>query len=308
MNNKYINDILKLKQEKNAVILCHYYQTGDIQDIADFLGDSLALAQAAKNTNADIILFAGVKFMADTAKILNPDKKVLLPDINAGCSLADSCPENKFKEFLKLYPNHTVISYINTSTEIKALSDVLCTSSNAVKIVESFNKEEKLIFAPDKNLGNYINSLTGRNMVLWNGACHVHERFSIDKILKLKIEYPNSKFIAHPECTKPILILADYIGSTTALLDFTKKDKSNSYIVATESGIIHQMKLANPMKDFIPAPPSDNSCACNDCSFMKLITLEKIFNSLKNEEPEIKIQEELRLRALKPLIRMLELS
>lgn len=308
MNNKYINDILKLKQEKNAVILCHYYQTGDIQDIADFLGDSLALAQAAKNTNADIILFAGVKFMADTAKILNPDKKVLLPDINAGCSLADSCPEDKFKEFLKQYPNHTVISYINTSTEIKALSDVLCTSSNAVKIVESFNKEEKLIFAPDKNLGNYINSLTGRNMVLWNGACHVHERFSIDKILKLKIEYPNSKFIAHPECTKPILILADYIGSTTALLDFTKKDKSNSYIVATESGIIHQMKLANPMKDFIPAPPSDNSCACNDCSFMKLITLEKIFNSLKNEEPEIKIQEELRLRALKPLIRMLELS
>lgn len=308
MNNKYINDIIKLKHEKNAVILCHYYQTGDIQDIADFLGDSLALAQAAKKTNADIILFAGVKFMADTAKILNPDKKVLLPDLNAGCSLADSCPEDKFKEFLKLYPNHKVISYINTSTEIKALSDVLCTSSNAVKIVESFSKDEKLIFAPDKNLGNYINSITGRNMVLWNGACHVHERFSLEKIIQLKINYPESKFIAHPECTKPILILADFIGSTSALLDFTNTDKSNSYIVATESGIIHQMKLSNPGKNFIPAPPSDNSCACNDCSFMKLITLEKIYYSLKNEEPEILISEDIRLKALKPLIRMLELS
>lgn len=308
MNNNYINDIKKLKQEKNAVILCHYYQTGDIQDIADFLGDSLALAQAAKKTNADIILFAGVKFMADTAKILNPDKKVLLPDLNAGCSLADSCPEEKFKEFLKLYPNHKVISYINTSTEIKALSDVLCTSSNAVKIVESFNKDEKLIFAPDKNLGNYINSITGRKMVLWNGACHVHERFSLEKIIQLKAKYPESKFIAHPECTKPILILADFIGSTSALLDFTNTDKSNWYIVATESGIIHQMKLINAGKSFIPAPPSDNSCACNDCSFMKLITLEKIYYSLKNEEPEILISEDIRLRALKPLIRMLELS
>lgn len=308
MNNNYINDIKKLKQEKNAVILCHYYQTGDIQDIADFLGDSLALAQAAKKTNADIILFAGVKFMADTAKILNPDKKVLLPDLNAGCSLADSCPEDKFKEFLKLHPNHKVISYINTSTEIKALSDVLCTSSNAVKIVESFNKDEKLIFAPDKNLGNYINSITGRKMVLWNGACHVHERFSLEKIIQLKAKYPESKFIAHPECTKPILILADFIGSTSALLDFTNTDKSNSYIVATESGIIHQMKLINAGKSFIPAPPSDNSCACNDCSFMKLITLEKIYYSLKNEEPEILIAENIRLRALKPLIRMLELS
>jgi quinolinate synthase len=304
----FIEEINTLRKEKNAVILAHYYQKGEIQDIADFVGDSLALAQKAISTKADIILFSGVHFMAETAKILNPDKKVLLPDLKAGCSLAESCKHEEFKKFINKYPNHTVISYVNTTIEIKALTDIICTSSNALQIVESLPKEEKIIFAPDRNLGNYIKSKTDRDIVIWDGACHVHEAFSLERILELKERNKDAKIIAHPECEKPILIIADHVGSTSSLLKFTKTDKSKIYNVATESGILHQMKKENPEKEFIPAPPKDSSCACSDCNFMKLNNLEKIYIALKFEEPELKLDYDLMLKARRPIERMLEIS
>jgi quinolinate synthase len=300
-------EIEKLKKEKNAVILAHYYQESDIQDIADYIGDSLGLAQAAEKTTADLIVFAGVHFMAETAKILNPDKKVVLPDLKAGCSLADSAPGYLFKEFREKYPDHIVISYINCSAEVKALSDIICTSSNAEKIIESVPADQKIIFAPDRNLGAYLVKKTGRDMVLWNGACMVHEIFSLEKITKLKIRHPKAKMIAHPECEEAILRVADYIGSTTALLNYTKKDPSTEYIVATETGILHQMQLASPGKTFIPAPP-DNNCACNDCPHMKLNTLEKLYLCMKYEQPELLMDEALMVAAKKPIQRMLEIS
>ncbi len=300
-------EIEKLKKEKNAVILAHYYQEPDIQDVADYIGDSLGLAQQAASTKADIIVFAGVHFMAETAKILNPGKKVFLPDLKAGCSLSDSAPPALFKAFKDKHPDHLVITYINCSAGMKALSDIICTSSNAQKIVESLPKDQPIIFAPDKNLGAYINKQTGRNMLLWNGACMVHEIFSLQKITKLKIRHPNAKVIAHPECEEPVLAVADYIGSTTALLKFSQVDTSQEFIVATEAGILHQMQKASPQKTFIPAPP-DNSCACNDCPYMKLNTLEKLYLCLKYETPEILMDEELRLAAKKPIERMLEIS
>lgn len=300
-------EIEKLKKEKNAVILAHYYQEPDIQDIADYIGDSLGLAQNAEKTDADIIVFAGVHFMAETAKILNPDKKVLLPDLNAGCSLSDSCPPSLFKQFKDKHPDHIVISYINCSAGIKALSDIICTSSNAKQIVESLPKDQKIIFAPDKNLGAYINKTSGREMVLWNGACMVHEIFSLEKITRLKERHPNAKMIAHPECEEAVLKIADFIGSTTQLLKYTEDSGFNEFIVATEAGILHQMQIASPDKTFIPAPP-DNACACNDCPHMKLNTLEKLYLCLKYEQPEILMDEELRLAAKKPIDKMLELS
>jgi quinolinate synthase len=304
----YVSEIKSLKEKKNAIILAHYYQTGDIQDIADFVGDSLALSQKAASTSADIILFAGVKFMAETAKILSPDKKVLLPDMNAGCSLADSCNAADFNKFIENNPGRTVITYVNTNIEIKALSDIICTSSNALRIIESLTEGEKIIFAPDRNLGNYLMNKTGRDMVIWNGACHVHEEFSLEAIIRLKKDYPGAKVIAHPECKQPVLMVADYIGSTAAMLLFTKKDESDTFIVATESGIIHQMKKENPDKRFIPVPPKDSTCGCSECNFMKLVTMEKIYNCLLKEEPEILINEELIMRAQKPVKRMMELS
>lgn len=301
------SEIEKLKKEKNAVLLAHYYQEPDIQDVADYIGDSLGLAQQAEKTKADMIVFAGVHFMAETAKILNPNKKVLLPDLNAGCSLSDSCPPVLFKKFKEQHPDHKVVSYINCSAGIKALSDVICTSSNAKYVVESFPKEQPLIFAPDRNLGAYISKTTGRDMVLWNGACMVHEIFSLEKITKLKVRHPEAKLIAHPECEEPVLRLADYIGSTTGLLKYTQTDDTQSYIVATETGILHQMMKASPHKTFIPAPPN-NSCACNDCPHMKLNTLEKLYLCMKYEQPEILMEESLRQAALKPIKRMLEIS
>lgn len=304
----HIAEIKRLKAEKNAIILAHYYQTGDIQDIADFVGDSLALSQKAAANSADIILFAGVKFMAETAKILSPEKKVLLPDINAGCSLADSCKPDDFREFLDEHPGRTVITYVNTTAEIKALSDIICTSSNAVQIIESFPPGEKLIFAPDRNLGNYILNKTGRDIIIWNGTCHVHEEFSLEAILRLRKEHPGAKLIVHPECELPVRMVADFIGSTAALLNFTKKDNSKSYIVGTEPGIIHQMKKANPGKEYIPAPPKDSTCGCSECGFMKLITLEKIYRCLLNEEPEIQVNEDVLEKARKPIRRMMEIS
>ncbi len=300
-------EISYLKKEKNAVILAHYYQDSDIQDIADFIGDSLGLAQQAQKSTADIILFAGVHFMAETAKILNPKKKVLIPDLNAGCSLADSCPPKLFSEFKNNHPNHIVITYINCTAEIKALSDIICTSSNAVQIVESLPKDQKIIFAPDKNLGAYINKKIGRKMVLWNGACMVHEIFSLEKITKIKSQHPTAELIAHPECEENILEVANFIGSTTALLNYTKKSNSNEFIVATETGILHQMQKLNPKKTFIPAPPNNN-CACNDCPHMKLNTLEKIYIALKYEQPELLMDENLLNQAKKPILTMLELS
>jgi len=300
-------EIERLKKEKNAILLAHYYQEPDIQDVADYIGDSLGLAQQAEKTNADMIVFAGVHFMAETAKILNPSKKVVIPDLKAGCSLSDSCPPPLFKKFKEQHPDHKVVSYINCSAGIKALSDVICTSSNAKIIVESFPKEQKLIFAPDKNLGAYINKVTGRDMLLWNGACMVHEIFSLEKITKLKIKHPKAKLIAHPECEDPILRIADYIGSTTGLLKYTQKDDSQEYIVATETGILHQMMKASPQKTFIPAPPNNN-CACNDCPHMKLNSLEKIYLCMEYETPEILMDEDLRLASLKPIKRMLEIS
>jgi quinolinate synthase len=304
----YISEIRRMKAEKNAIILAHYYQTGDIQDIADFVGDSLALSQKAASNNADIILFAGVLFMAETAKILAPDKKVLLPDINAGCSLADSCKAKDFKKFIKDNPGRTIVSYVNTTAEIKALSDIICTSSNAISIVNSLPPEEKIIFAPDRNLGNYVLNKTGRDIIVWNGTCHVHEEFSLEAILKLKEQNKDAKIIVHPECELPVRMVADYIGSTAALLKFTKEDNGNCYIIATEPGIIHQMKKENPYKTYIPAPPRDSTCGCSECNFMKLITIEKIYNCLKNEKPEIKLNEKLITAAQKPIKRMLEIS
>lgn len=303
-----VKEIENLKKEKNAIILGHFYQLPEIQDISDFIGDSLALSQKAASTTADIILFAGVHFMAETAKILSPDKKVLLPDLEAGCSLADSCPADDFAKFKAQYPDHTVITYINTTNEIKALSDIICTSSNAVEIVNSLPKDEKIIFAPDKNLGSYIAKLTGRDMVIWPGACHVHKRFSVERIVKLKEEHPKAKILAHPECENDVLILADHIGSTSAILNFSKTDSSDSYIVATETGILHQMQKANPDKLFLPAPPDDATCACNDCSYMKLITLTKVYNTLKYEVPEIKVTDEMIDQAVAPIKRMLDIS
>ncbi|MCK6640703.1 MAG: quinolinate synthase NadA [Bacteroidia bacterium] len=300
-------EIKKLKREKNAILLAHYYQDGDIQDVADFIGDSLGLAQKAAATDASLIVFAGVHFMAETAKILNPDKKVVLPDLNAGCSLADSCPAAPFEAFRKQHPDHIVISYINCTAEIKALSDIICTSSNAEQIVASLPKDQKIIFAPDKNLGRYIAKKTGRDMLLWDGSCMVHEIFSLERIVKLKAQHPKAKFIAHPECETPVLELADFIGSTTALLNYTKKDSATEYIVGTETGILHQMQKESPDKTFIPAPPNNN-CACNDCPHMKLNTLEKLYICLKHEQPEIILPEDLRSRAEKPIRRMLELS
>lgn len=300
-------EIELLKKEKNAIVLAHYYQEADIQDIADYIGDSLGLAQKAEKTEADMIVFAGVHFMAETAKILNPSKKVVIPDLHAGCSLSDSCPPPLFKKFKEQYPDHLVISYINCSAGIKALSDIICTSSNAQKIVESLPADQKIIFAPDKNLGAYINKVTGRNMVLWNGACMVHEIFSLEKITKLKVRHPNAKLISHPECEEPLLRISDFIGSTTQLLKYTKESGANEFIVATETGILHQMQKASPKKTFIPAPPN-NSCACNDCPHMKLNTLEKIYLCMKYEQPEIILDEALRLAAKKPIDRMLELS
>ncbi len=299
--------IEQLKREKNAIILAHYYQEPDIQDIADYIGDSLGLAQQAEKTSADMIVFAGVHFMAETAKMLNPGKKVLLPDLKAGCSLSDSCPPPIFKAFKEKHPDHIVISYINCSAGIKALSDIICTSSNARQIVESLPLDQKIIFAPDKNLGAYINKVTGRDMVLWNGACMVHEIFSLEKITKLKERHPEAKFIAHPECEEAVLRLADFIGSTTQLIKYAVEDEANSFIVATEAGILHQMQQKAPLKTFIPAPP-DNACACNDCPHMKLNTLEKLYLCLKYEQPEIILDEALRIAARRPIDRMLELS
>lgn len=301
-------EIDKIKKEKNAVILAHFYTLPELQDIADFVGDSLKLSQLAAETRADIIVFVGVHFMAETAKILSPDKKVLLPDLNAGCSLAESVPPDDFEKFIKQHPGYKVISYVNTSAAIKALTDVVVTSTNAKQIVESFPENEKIIFGPDRNLGNYINSVTGRNMVLWDGACHVHEEFSLEAILELKMQNPDAKILAHPECEKPVLLVADHVGSTASILKYSKTDKSNKYIVATESGIIHQMKKQSPNKLFIPAPPKDSTCACNDCNFMKLNTIEKLYNCLVYELPEIKIEENLRKRAELPIRRMLEIS
>jgi len=303
-----IDAINKLKKEKNAVIMAHYYQTGDIQDIADNVGDSLALAQWASKTDADIIVLCGVHFMGETAKILSPSKKVLIPDMNAGCSLADSCPADQFEAFTKAHPDHTVISYVNTTAAVKALTDVVVTSTNAKKIVDTFPKDAKLIFGPDRNLGNYINSVTGRSMLLWDGACHVHEQFSVEKLLKLKSEHPGSLILAHPECKKTVLIMADFIGSTQALLNYATASEATSFLVATESGILHEMQKRNPGKEFIPVPPNDSTCACNECNFMRLNTLEKLYNCLLNETPEIKIDEAVRIKAVKPILRMLELS
>ncbi len=317
LKTELIEKIKQLKQEKNAVLLAHYYQRNEVQDIADFLGDSLQLSQEAAKTNADVIVFAGVHFMAETAKILSPAKKVLISDVEAGCSLAESCKAKDLKAFIRQHPGHTVISYVNTSAEVKALTDICVTSSNALKIVSSLPVEEKIIFGPDRNLGNYIKSITGReNMLVWNGACHVHEAFSVEKILELKKKYPQAKVLAHPECKQPVLLLADYIGSTAALLAFSAQDSAQSYIVATEPGIIHEMHKKAPKKEFIPVPSSnaldsniDDSCgACSNCEYMKLTTLEKIYNSLKNEQFEVNVEENIRKKAEKSIVKMLALS
>lgn len=301
------DEIEKLKKEKNAVILAHYYQEGEIQDIADYIGDSLGLSQQAAKTDADIIVFAGVHFMAETAKILSPEKKVLLPDIKAGCSLADSCPPHLFKKFKENYPDHLVITYVNCTAELKALSDIVCTSSNAVQIVESLPADQKIIFGPDRNLGAYVAKKTGRDLVLWNGACMVHEIFSREKITKLKERHPEAKILAHPECEEHILELADYIGSTTGILKYATSSPAKEFIVATEAGILHQMEKDNPEKTFIPAPPN-NTCACNDCPHMKRNTLEKLYLCLKNEMPEITLPADIIEKAVKPIERMLEIS
>jgi quinolinate synthase len=307
-NIDYVSEIKRLKKKKNVIILAHYYQTGDIQDIADFVGDSLALSQKAASNVAEIILFAGVRFMAETAKILSPEKKVLIPDMNAGCSLADSCKAEDFKKFIENNPGRTVITYVNTNIDIKVLSDIICTSSNAVQIIESLPVDVKILFGPDRNLGNYILNKTGRDIVVWNGACHVHEEFSLEGIMKLKQENPEAKVIVHPECKLPVRMIADYIGSTSALLKFAKKDDATSYIVGTEPGIIHQMKKENPSKKFIPAPPRDSTCGCNECSFMKLITMEKIYRCIRDERPEIMIDPDVIKKASIPINRMMEIS
>ena len=300
--------INELKKEKNAVILGHYYQKGEIQDIADYIGDSLALAQIAAKTDADILVMCGVHFMGETAKVLCPDKKVLVPDLNAGCSLADSCPADKFAEFVKEHPGYTVISYVNTTAAVKAVTDVVVTSTNAKQIVESFPKDEKIIFGPDRNLGNYINSITGREMLLWDGACHVHEQFSVEKIVELKAQYPDAVVLAHPECKSVVLKLADMVGSTAALLKYAVNSDKQRFIVATEAGILHEMQKKCPQKTFIPAPPNDSTCGCNECNFMRLNTLEKLYNCLKYEFPEVTVDPEVAREAVKPIKRMLEIS
>ena len=300
--------IRRLAKEKNAVIMAHYYVDCEVQDIADFIGDSLALAQQAAKTDADIIVLCGVHFMGETAAILCPGKKVLVPDLNATCSLAESCPADKFAEFVAAHPGHTVVSYVNTTAATKAVTDVVVTSSNARQIVESLPKDEPIIFGPDQNLGNYINSITGRQMVLWNGACHVHARFSVEKILALKSEYPGAKILVHPECKGPVVKLADKVGSTAALLKFAIADDAQEFIVATESGILHEMQKSAPQKTFIPAPPDDSTCACNECEYMKLVTLQKLYNCLKYEWPVVTVDKEIAEKAIRPIERMLELS
>ena len=306
---EFIKEINRLRKQKNAVILAHFYQKGEIQDIADYIGDSLALAQWAAKTTADIIVLCGVHFMGETAKILCPDKKVLIPDMNAGCSLADSCPADEFKKFVDAHPGYKVISYVNTSAAVKACTDIVVTSTNARQIVESFPKDEKLIFGPDRNLGNYINSVTGRNMLLWDGACHVHEQFSVEKIVDLKKIHPNALVLAHPECKGAVLKLADYVGSTAALLKYAvTHSECQEYIVATESGILHEMRKKCPNMTFIPAPPNDSTCACNDCNFMKLNTMEKLYLCLRDETPEIKVDSAIADKAIVPIKRMLEIS
>ena len=306
--DELISEIKRLRQEKNAVIMAHYYQIGDIQDIADMVGDSLALAQYAAKTEADIIVLCGVHFMGETAKILSPQKKVLVPDIEAGCSLADSCPADEFERFVKAHPDHTVVSYVNTTAAVKALTDIVVTSTNAKKIIDSLPLDAKIIFAPDRNLGNYINSVTGRNMLLWDGACHVHEQFSVESLVELKKAHPKAKVLAHPECKNVVLMLADFVGSTQALLNYATNSQETEFLVATESGIIHQMQKQNPNKVFIPVPPVDSTCGCNDCKYMRLNSLEKLYLCLKTEQPEILVDEALRVKAVKPIERMLELS
>ena len=303
----YTSEIRQLLKEKNGVLLAHYYQVPEIQDIADFVGDSLGLSQKAAESKADTIVFAGVHFMAETAKILSPRSRVLLPDLEAGCSLADSCPPDEFARFKANYPDHIVISYINCSAAVKTMSDVICTSSNAVAIVESFPEDQKIIFAPDKNLGGYVNQVTGRNMVLWEGTCEVHDILQTEAVIQLKLGHPDAKVIAHPECKAQVLEIADFIGSTTALLNFTKKDNAKKYIVATETGILHQMKLASPDKEFIIVP-SDETCSCNDCPYMKLNTMQKLYLCLKNDRPEILLDDEVIQKARIPIERMLEIS
>lgn len=301
-------EIRNMCKDKNAVIMAHYYTEGEIQDIADFIGDSLALAQKAAKTDADIIVMCGVNFMGETNKILCPNKVVLVPDLNATCSLAESCPANEFEDFVKAHPDHTVVSYVNTTAATKALTDVVVTSSNAKQIVESFPKDEKIIFGPDQNLGNYINSITGRDMLLWNGACHVHEKFSLEKILELKKEHPNAKVLVHPECKGAVVKVADKVGSTAALLKFSINDEATEFIVATESGILHEMQKACPDKTFIPAPPEDSTCACNECNYMKLITINKLYNCLKYEWPQVEVPSDVAEKAVKPINKMLEIS
>ena len=301
-------EISRLKKEKNAVVLGHYYQADEIQEIADFIGDSLALAQWAAKTDASIIVMCGVHFMGETAKILCPDKKVLIPDLNAGCSLADSCPDDKFARFIEEHPGHTVISYVNTSAAVKALTDVVVTSTNAKQIVESFPEDQKIIFGPDKNLGNYINSITGRSMLLWDGACHVHEKFSVEKILQLKEQYPDADVLVHPECKGAVAKLADKVASTAGLLKHAMASSKKDFIVATESGILFEMRKKCPQKNFIPVPPEDSTCACNECNFMRLNTLKKLYNTLKYEWPEVVVDKDIAQKAVRPIRRMLEIS
>ncbi len=301
-------EIRRMCKEKNAVIMAHYYVNGEIQDIADFIGDSLALAQKAAKTDARIIVMCGVHFMGETNKILCPDKTVIVPDLNASCSLAESCDAREFKKFVEAHPDHTVISYVNTTAATKAVTDVVVTSGNARQIVESLPADEKIIFGPDQNLGNYINSITGRNMLLWNGACHVHEKFSLEKILALKAEHPGAKILVHPECKGAVVKVADKVGSTAALLKYSQNDEATEFIVATESGILHEMQKSCPDKTFIPAPPNDSTCACNECNYMKLVTLEKLYNCLKYEWPCIEVDAEVAEKAIRPINRMLEIS
>lgn len=307
-NLQLVEQINRLKKEKNAVVMGHYYQRNEIQDVADYIGDSLALAQIARQTDADIIVMCGVHFMGETAKILCPQKKVLIPDAAAGCSLADSCEASEFEKFVNGHSDHTVISYVNTSAQVKALTDVVVTSGNAVKIVESFPKDQKIIFGPDRNLGEYINSLTGRSMLLWDGACHVHEQFSIEKIVELKKQYPQAKLLVHPECKKPLQLLADKVGSTAVLLKYAIESDSKQFIVATESGILHEMQKKCKDKEFIAAPPMDSTCGCNECSYMKLNTLEKLRDCLRDEQPEILLDDKVMEQAVRPIEKMLELS
>ena len=306
--NKLKEAILRLKEEKNALIMAHYYQRDEIQEIADFIGDSLALARKAAETDADIIVMCGVHFMGETAKILCPGKKVLVPDMAAGCSLADSCDPEEFRRFIEEHPGHTVISYVNTSAAVKALTDIVVTSGNARKIVEQLPEDAKIIFGPDRNLGGYINSVLGREMVLWPGACHVHDRFSLEKILEMKKEHPGAKVLVHPECRRPLQLIADKVGSTAALLDFARSDEAEEYIVVTESGILREMRLKCPEKRFLPAPAEDSECQCNECDYMKLNTLEKIYACLRDESPEIEVDPEIAEKALRPIVKMLEMS